>query len=106
MIAQAASRANQLEIFLPEGLLIAGLVSAPYESLLTQIAVQPWQDPDYSHGFVVPLFVDYVLYQRRHELRQVSLRPNNLGLLVVLGAIGLLLVGTLAGSKNKNIDSA
>jgi exosortase len=57
--------------------------------------VQWWQDPDYSHGFVVPLFVGYVLYQRRHQLRQVPLEPSNLGLPVMLGAIGLLLAGSL-----------
>ena len=94
-IAQAASRADQLEISLPKGLVIAGLVAALYGPLLTQMVVQWWQDPDYSHGFVVPLFVGYVVYQRRHELRQVPLEPSNLGFPVMLGAIVLFLAGTL-----------
>jgi exosortase len=59
------------------------------------MGVQWWQDPDYSHGFVVPLFVGYVLYQRGHKLRQVPLDPSNLGFPVMLGAVALLLVGTL-----------
>ena len=94
-IAQAASRAEQLEISLPKGLVIAGLVAALYGPLLTQMVVQWWQDPDYGHGFVVPLFVGYVVYQRRHELRQVPLEPSNLGFPVMLGAIVLFLAGTL-----------
>ena len=94
-IAQAASRADQLEISLPKGLVIAGLVAALYGPLLTQMVVQWWQDPDYGHGFVVPLFVGYVVYQRRHELRQVPLEPSNLGFPVMLGAIVLFLAGTL-----------
>src|SRR5467141_170652 len=94
-IAQAASRADQLEISLPKGLVIAGLVAALYGPLLTQMVVQWWQDPDYSHGFVVPLFVGCVVYQRRHELRQVPLEPGNLGFPVMLGAIVLFLAGTL-----------
>jgi len=94
-IAQAASRADQLEISLPKGLVIAGLVAALYGPLLTQMVVQWWKDPDYSHGFVVPLFVGFVLYQRRNKLRQVTLVPNNLGFPVMLGAIVLLLAGTL-----------
>jgi len=57
--------------------------------------VQWWQDPDYSHGFVVPLFAGYVLYQRRHMLQHVQLGPNTLGFPVMLGAIVLLLAGTL-----------
>ena len=94
-IAQAASRADQLEISLPKGLVIAGLVAALYGPLLRQMVVQWWQDPDYSHGFLVPLFVGYVLYQRRHKLQHVQLGPNNLGFPVMLGAIVLLLAGTL-----------
>jgi len=94
-IAQAASRAEQLEISRPKGLVIAGLVAALYGPLLTQMVVQWWQDPDYGHGFVVPLFVGYVVYQRRHELRQVPLEPSNLGFPVMLGAIVLFLAGTL-----------
>jgi len=94
-IAQAASRADQLEISLPKALVIAGLVAALYGPLLTQMVVQWWQDPDYSHGFVVPLYVGYVLYQRRHKLRQVPLEPSNLGFPVMLGAIVLFLAGTL-----------
>src|SRR5882762_1104604 len=94
-IAQAASRADQLEISLPKGLVIAGLVVALYGPVLTQMVVQWWQDPDYSHGFVVPLFAGYVLYQRRYKLRQVPLESNNLGFLVMLGAIVLLLAGSL-----------
>ncbi len=94
-IAQAASRAEQLEISLPKGLVIAGLVAALYGPVLTQMVVQWWQDPDYGHGFVVPLFVGYVVYQRRHELRQVPLEPSNLGFPVMLGAIVLFLAGTL-----------
>src|SRR6267154_757935 len=94
-IAQAASRAEQVEISLPKRLVIAGLVATLYGPLLTQMVVQGSKNPDYSHGFVVPLFVGFVLYQRRHKLRQVALIPNNLGFPVMLGAIVLLLAGTL-----------
>src|SRR5712671_5081265 len=75
-IAQAVSRADHLEISLPKGLVIAGLVATLYGPLMTQMVVQWWQDPDYGHGFVVPLFVGYVLYQRRHKLQHVQLGPS------------------------------
>src|SRR6267143_830482 len=94
-IAQAASRPEQLEISLPKGLVITGLVGALYGPVLTQMLVQWWKDPDYSHGFVVPLFVGFVMYQRRNNLRQVALVPNNLGFQVMLSAIVLFLAGTL-----------
>jgi exosortase len=94
-MAQTATRADRLELSLPKGLVIAGLLAGLYGPVLIRMIVQWWQDPDYSHGFVVPLFVGYVLYQRRHQLRQVPLEPSNLGLPVMIGAIGLLLAGSL-----------
>ena len=94
-MAQTAAREDRLELSLPKDLVIAGFVAGLYGPLLIQMIVQWWQDPDYSHGFVVPLFVGYVLYQRRHQLRQVLLEPSNLGLPVMVGAIGLLLAGSL-----------
>ena len=94
-MAQTATRADRLELSLPKGLVIAGLVAGLYGPVLIRMIVQWWQDPDYSHGFIVPLFVGYVLYQRRHQLRQVPLEPSNLGLPVMVGAIGFLLAGSL-----------
>ena len=94
-IAQAAARVDRLEISLAKGLVIGGLVVALYGPVVIQMVVQWWQDPDYGHGFVVPLFVGYVVYQRRHELRQVPLEPSNLGFPVMLGATVLFLAGTL-----------
>ena len=94
-MTQTAARAERLELSLPKGLVIAGLLAGLYGPVLIRMIVQWWQDPDYSHGFVVPLFVGYVLYRRRHQLRQVPLEPSNLGLPVMLGAIGLLLAGSL-----------
>jgi len=93
--AQVATRDGLAESSAPKALVIAGLVGALYGPVLLRMVTQWWQDPDYSHGFVVPLFVGYVLYLRRHELRQISIEPNKFGFLVMLAAIGLLLVGSL-----------
>jgi exosortase len=93
---QTAARADRLELSLPKGLVIAVLVAGLYGPVLIRMIVQWWQDPDYSHGLIVPLFVGYVVYQRRYQLRQVQLdEPSNLGLPLMVGAIGLLIAGSL-----------
>lgn len=74
---------------------LAGLVGALYASVLVGLVVQWWQDPDYGHGFLVPLFAGYVLWRERSRWREVPLQPTSLGLLGMMAAIGLLLVGTL-----------
>jgi|SRR5579862_962713 len=94
-MAQATARVHHVEISLPEGLVIAGLIAALYAPSLARMTVQWWRDPDYSHGFLVPLFVGFLLYQRRHELPEVPLKPSGGGFPLMIAAIGLLLAGTL-----------
>src|SRR5580658_10547018 len=66
-----------------------------YGSVFKGLALAWWTDPDYGHGFFVPLFSLYVLWQRRERWMKTDLKPSNFGFLVMLGAVGLLLVGSL-----------
>ena len=48
-----------------------------------------WSDPDYTHGFFVPLFSLYFIWEARSKLAAATLKPSWLGvpfLLVGLGA--------------------
>ncbi len=93
--ADAVARTDRAEFSLPKWLALAGLTGVLYAPILMRMVVDWWQNPDYGHGFVVPLFVGYVVYQRRDKLRQIPLEPSNMGFPVMLGAIGLLLAATL-----------
>jgi exosortase len=77
------------------GLLLAGMVVALYEPVLKLLVLDWLHDPNYGHGFFVPLFAGYILWQERSHWLAVKRQPSNWGLLVMLGAIGLLLVGSL-----------
>ena len=66
-----------------------------YASVLKNLVLQWWSDPDYGHGFFVPLFSGYVLWRERERWTRSEIKPSNLGLIVMLGAIGLLLIGSL-----------
>ncbi|MGB6716907.1 MAG: exosortase A, partial [Candidatus Acidiferrales bacterium] len=76
------------------GVLIA-LTLVLYGSILGHLVKNWWQNPDYSQGFLVPIFAGYVLWRRQDRLSQISLKPSNFGLVVMLGAIMLLLLGSL-----------
>jgi exosortase len=71
------------------------LVAIMYSSVLTSLAYQWWQDPNYGHGFFVPVFAGYVLWSERAHLRALHLRPNNLGFVIMLCAIALRVLGML-----------
>jgi exosortase len=76
------------------GVLIV-LTLVMYGPILGALVKNWWQNPDYSQGFLVPIFAGYVLWRQRDRLTQISLQPSNFGLVVMLGAIMLLLLGSL-----------
>ena len=74
---------------------LSTLVVIMYASVLTALARQWWDDPNYGHGVFVPMFAGYVLWKERARWRALPLRPNNLGFAIMLFAIGLRVLGAL-----------
>jgi exosortase len=75
--------------------ILFGLVLLVYSHVLRALVANWWNDPDYSHGFFVVLFSGYVLWRQRERWKASEIKPNNWGFLVMLGALLLLLVGSL-----------
>lgn len=71
------------------------LVLALYAPIIKDLITQWWTDGDYSHGFFVPFFSGYALWRVRERWVRTEIKPNNIGFVVMLGAIGLLLLGSL-----------
>src|SRR5258708_21878403 len=72
-----------------------GLVVLLYASVLKALIGDWWSDPDYGHGFLVPVFAGYVAWRSREQWLKVAVKPSNFGLLVMVGAIVLLFGGSL-----------
>ena len=72
-----------------------GLLVFLYAPVLRALAAQWSTDPDYSYGFLVPIFSAYILWLQRGRLVGTEVKPNNFGLLVMIGAICLLFLGSL-----------
>lgn len=71
------------------------LLLALYWTILRHLVGQWWHNPNFSHGFFVPLFSAFVLWQDRHRLARVPLRPSWLGLPVLAFALCVLIVGQM-----------
>lgn len=76
-------------------LLLSGLVLVLYGRVLESMAEQWWSDPNYGHGFLVPVFAGYILWREHSRSRDVPIRTSNWGLPIMLFALGLLILGTL-----------
>ena len=86
---------QQLKSFGWQGWLLTAVVVGLYAPVLWRLVRQWIDDPDYSHGLLVPLLSAYLIWQRRDKLAEVPRKPSFVGLLVVLFALGLLFLGSL-----------
>src|SRR5262252_9011102 len=80
-------------------LLFPAVLCALYWGILRDLGWQWWDDPNYSHGFLVPLFSGFVVWQRWDQLRAVRPEGSSAGLLVLIAGIGALLLGDLSGEN-------
>lgn len=74
-------------------LLVATLVFALYYKVLGKLVFDWWNIPDFSHGFLVPLFALYLLWDQRRELLSEELRPAWSGIALIAMALLTLVVG-------------
>jgi len=74
---------------------ISALLLWIYAPTLTHLIVQWWNDPNFSHGFFVPFFSAFVIWQERSRLLKVRLQPSWWGLLFLAGGLCLLMIGQM-----------
>lgn len=69
------------------------LLGGVYHSIIAEMVMDWYNDPDYSHGFLVPLLSGYFVYQRREVLKKTLVSPYTPGLFVIILGILLLIIG-------------
>src|SRR5437868_289818 len=75
--------------------LIVLLVVWIYLPVLARLSSQWWHDPNFSHGFFVPAFSFYVLWEKRGELAALRKKPSWTGLPILISALAILIIGVL-----------
>jgi exosortase len=80
---------------LAQAAILVALLAFLYTHILGRLVTQWWDDPNWSHGFFVPLFAAYVLWRERDRLQAIPSRPSWFGLVIVAGALAVLIVGVL-----------
>jgi len=94
-VAARKSRALPCVVLRPGGWLLLFLSIWLYHVILFRLAVQWWTDPDFSHGFFVPAFALFVLWQDRHRLASIQPAPSWSGLPIVVFSLAMLVFGVL-----------
>src|ERR1035441_9690061 len=73
--------------------LIGALMAAVYYRVLAKLVTDWWQIPDFSHGFLVPVFAAYLVWAKRERLLETRIVPNWVGVVVIAVALVVLLLG-------------
>lgn len=77
---------------------LAAVVGFLYRGILPSLVADWWNDPNFSHGFFIPVFSAYILWTEQDRLRQVRIRPSFWGLVIIAGA-GLVLIAGQLGAE-------
>jgi exosortase len=75
--------------------LIAGVLLWLYVSVLSHLVISWWQDPNFSHGFFVPVFSGLVIWKERSRLATLVPRPSWWGGLILAFGLCVLILGQL-----------
>jgi exosortase len=73
--------------------LLGALTLAVYYRVLAKLVTDWWQIPDFSHGFLVPVFAAYLVWEKRRTLLNTRLVPSWSGVAVVALGLAILLLG-------------
>jgi exosortase len=76
-------------------LTLCGLLLLLYVPTLSRLVSQWWRDPNFSHGFFVPLFAAFVIWQRRTRLAGATPRPSWSGVLILGFGLCVLILGQM-----------
>jgi len=78
---------------------LGALLGALYAGILRDLAWQWWDDSNYTHGFLVPLFSGFLVWHRRKQLVALSPLGSWIGLPVLLAGLAALILGEI-GAEN------
>src|ERR1700733_10162189 len=73
--------------------IIAVLLGVLYYRVAIKLVYDWYTIPDYSHGFLVPLFAAFLLWDKRKILRVTPIKPTWSGIALVLFSIAVLILG-------------
>ncbi len=77
------------------GLVLTVILVGIYAPVFPGLFSDWWNDPNYSHGFLVPFFSGFLVWQNREHLKRLSIQGSWLGFGVLCVGSGILVLGDI-----------
>ncbi len=87
------SSTRRLDLNLSLIVFLVLVIGVLYASVLFRLSLDWWNDPDYGHGMLVPIFSAYVIWTSLRSYGPLPWQPARSGLAVVFVAMALLTAG-------------
>src|ERR1700688_886450 len=95
-VAIASSEKSWLrQAWVLQAFVLLALIAVLYHSISAALVLDWWNDPNFSHGFIIPAFSLFVAWQQRKRLAALPLAASWFGLVIIAGALVVLIVGVL-----------
>ena len=78
-------------------LILGCLLTILYWNVLPRWLMDLWDDPNYSHGLLIPFISLYYLKNKKNSLQLAEVQHCNSGIIVILFSICLFILGYMAG---------
>lgn len=72
---------------------LGALIAAIYYRVLGKLVTDWWEIPDFSHGFLVPIFAFYMVWMKKKSLQETKIVPSWNGVFVVALGLVVLVLG-------------
>ncbi len=79
----------------PQALILLILLVILYSSIVPELVKGWWKYPDFSHGFLVPPFSAFVVWNKRRQLSALPIEASWFGLVVIAWGLATLILGEL-----------
>jgi exosortase len=74
-------------------LVLAAALVWTYWLVIPGLVAQWWDQPEYSHAFLVPIVSAFLIWSKQDTLREIAVRPGYWGLAVMLAALVAYITG-------------
>jgi exosortase len=85
-------------------IIIGGLLFHLFNDEVTSIVRRWVEDPSWSHGFLIPVFSLYFINQHRNEILKTKVKPNYIGLALIIFGIAFYALNKKSASRYGYLD--